>query len=275
MHADKNVTYNICITRKAARIGEILRNKEVTSMSVSSVSSTDWAALISQYASQRTNKTDTTTSSSQDLSSNLAGVTAINSDGDTLQLSEAALSAAEMFSKMDTDGDDSLSKSEFVAARPADVTEEMASTLYSSLDSDSSGAVTVTVTEYETVLANNAPSPPPPSATSTSSTTETYDEMDTNQDGIVSVTELAAAMGSTSSSSDMSASSSSDESETFDTLDTNQNGVVSAAELASASPDDVTEETARNLFNSLDSEGSGGLTQAEYTAMSNTSGTNT
>jgi len=242
-------------------------------MSVSSVSSTDWAALISQYASQRTNKTDTTTSSSQDFSSNLAGVTAINSDGDTVQLSEAALSAAEMFSKMDTDGDGSLSEAEFVAARPEDVTEEMASTLYSSLDSDSSGAVTET--EYETVLANNASPPPPPSATSTSNTTETYEEIDTNQDGIVSATELAAAMGSTSSSSNTSASSSSDESETFDTLDTNQNGVVSAAELASARPDDVTEEMARNLFNSLDSDGSGELTQAEYTAMSNTNGTNT
>jgi Ca2+-binding EF-hand superfamily protein len=58
---------------------------------------------------------------------------------------------------------------------------------------------------------------------------------------------------------------STEKSQTFSELDTNQDGVVSAEELA-ARPDDVTEEMAANLFKSLDTDGSGGLTATEYAA---------
>jgi len=43
--------------------------------------------------------------------------------------------------------------------------------------------------------------------------------------------------------------------------------------LAAARPEDVSEEMAVQLFQSFDSDGSGGLTEAEYTAaMGNTAG---
>jgi len=203
-------------------------------MSISSVGNTLSSLLVSAYGSSSLSSAKTSDDSSESSAKALTGVVATNSDGDTFQLSGATqstrLSASEMYSKMDTDGDGSVSEEEFVATRPEDVTEEMASKLYSSFDSDSSGSVTES--EFETAM-NSAPPPPPSAAT-----------------------------GSSDSST---------ESESFSELDTNQDGVVSAEELAAARPEDVTEEMAANLFKSLDTDGSGGLTEAEYTAaMGNT-----
>ena len=199
-------------------------------MSISSVSSSLASLLFNPYANSA-KSTTTTEDSAKSSKSSLTGVVATNSDGDTFQLSREAqsvrLSAAEMFSKMDANGDGALSEEEFSAARPSDVTAEMSANLYSSFDTDSSGSLTES--EYTTAT-NDMPPPPPPSAGA-----------------------------SNSGSSDSSSAS-------FDALDTNQDGTISAAELAAARPEDVTEEMAANLFKSFDADGSGGLTESEYTA---------
>ena len=169
--------------------------------------------------------------SSPVASNSLTGVVASNSDGDTFQLSDAGktamLSTSEMYDKMDADGDGAVTQEEFVAARPDDVTEEMAANLYNSFDTDTSGSLTES--EFETAM-NQAPPPPPPPGG-------------------------GGGMGS-----------STEDSQTFSELDTNQDGVVSAEELAAARPEDVSEEMAANLFKSLDTDGSGGLTETEYAA---------
>jgi Ca2+-binding EF-hand superfamily protein len=240
-------------------------------MSISSVNNTSSALLLSLYANSGTKSSKSSDSSAQSSTASLLGVAASNSDGDTFQISDEAkesmLSASEMFSKMDTDGDGALSESEFTAARPSDVTEEMAANLYSSFDSDSSGSLTSS--EFTTAM-NNMPPPPPISSSSSSSESDVstlFDALDTNGDGSVSKAELAAALSSTDTSgSGSTSSSSSDSSKSFDALDTNKDGVVSADELAAARPDDVTEEMAANLFKNLDQDGSGGLTKSEYTA---------
>ena len=199
-------------------------------MSISSVNSSLASLFLNPYANsaQSTKSTDDSAKSSK---SSLTGVVATNSDGDTFQLSSEAqsvrLSAAEMFSKMDANGDGALSEEEFSAARPSDVTAEMSANLYSNFDTDSSGSLTES--EYTTAT-NDMPPPPPPPA------------------------------GANSSGSSDSSSTS------FDALDTNQDGTISAEELAAARPEDVTEEMAANLFKSIDTDGSGGLTAAEYTA---------
>lgn len=116
-------------------------------MSISSIDSS-MLGLISQYYYPSSVST-TSSISSNNKSSNdtrLSGVAAVNTDGDTLQLSgtttPAILSTANIYSNMDTDGDGSVSESEFAALRPSDVTEEMASNLYSSFDTNSSGSLT-------------------------------------------------------------------------------------------------------------------------------------
>ena len=198
-------------------------------MSISSISNNLSSLLVSAYANSALTGAKTSDDSSEKTSKSLTGVVATNSDGDTFQLSEAAqsarLSVSEMYGKIDADGDGSVTQEEFVAARPENVTEEMAANLYNSFDSDASGSLTET--EFTTATSQTAPPPPPAAAGSSRSSTE---------------------------------------SESFSELDTNQDGIVSAEELAAARPENVTEEMAANLFNSFDTDGSGGLTKAKYVA---------
>ena len=200
-------------------------------MSISSVGSNLVSMLLNPYSN--VNSSRNAGNSSPGASNSLTGVVASNSDGDTFQLSDAGktamLSTSEMYDKMDADGDGAVTQEEFVAARPDDVTEEMAANLYNSFDTDTSGSLTES--EFETAM-NQAPPPPPPPPGG------------------------GGGMGS-----------STEDSQTFSELDTNQDGVVSAEELAAARPEDVSEEMAANLFKSLDTDGSGGLTETEYAAQ--------
>ena len=126
-------------------------------MSTSSIDNS-YFSILSQYSNpySNTNIKNNSSTSGNNNTSSVAGVSSINSDGDTFQLSglsnDTILSASEVYSRMDTDGDGSVSESEFVATRPADVTEGMAETLYSSLDTDSSGAVSES--EFETAMSS-------------------------------------------------------------------------------------------------------------------------
>ncbi len=124
-----------------------------------------------------------------------------------------------MLADLDTDGDGLISKAEFVAGRPSDVTEDQAGTLFDSFDSESAGSLSVdSLTEAMSAQqSDRADGPPPPSA-----------------------------------DDDQSASLLSD-------LDTNGDGLVSLEEFMAGKPDDVTESQASQLFALLDSSGTGSL----------------
>ena len=82
------------------------------------------------------------TDSSGTLSESEFAVMANNnaSSGSAGSISSDTLISA-LYDNLDTDGDGTISQAEFLAARPDDVSEEMATQLYSSLDTDSSGAL--------------------------------------------------------------------------------------------------------------------------------------
>ncbi|MDK4724681.1 EF-hand domain-containing protein [Rhizobium phaseoli] len=128
---------------------------------------------------------------------------------------------SSMLSDLDTDGDGLISKAEFVAGRPSDVTEDQAGTLFDSFDSEGAGSLSVDVlTEAMSAQQSDradGPPPPPPSA-----------------------------------DDDQSASLLSD-------LDTDGDGLVSLEEFMAGKPDDVTESQASQLFALLDSSGTGSL----------------
>lgn len=197
-------------------------------MGISSINGADLSVLMKQYASSKASQSASIAGMTDSIgysrsSGSLANLVSTNSDGDTVQLSPEALSAAEMFSKMDTDSDGALSQAEFVAARPSDVTEEMATNLYNSFDTDSTGSLSES--EYTTAM-NNAPPPPPPGAADTGSSTDSqsFSALDTNKDGVVSMDELLAARPD-DVSEEMA-------SQLFNSLDSDQSGNLSAAELA-------------------------------------------
>ncbi len=132
---------------------------------------------------------------------------------------------ADMVSSMDADGDGAITQEEFISARPSDVTEEMAESLWSQFDTEDAGSLTTE--ELETAMASSAPPPPPPP-----------------------------------SGGGMAGSSEEEDEETssfVSSLDTDGDGYVSQAEFLAARPDDVTEEMAENLWSQFDTEGTGSL----------------
>ena len=107
-------------------------------------------------------------------------------------------SASEMFSKMDANGDGSVSKDEFLAARPANVSEQQALALFNSIDTQGSGSISLAqFTDHlqaEDAGNQSANAAPPPVGGGDSAQAKTYDPLDTNKDGHVSLQELLAGL---------------------------------------------------------------------------------
>ncbi|HEY4135519.1 MAG TPA: hypothetical protein VGO34_09910 [Alphaproteobacteria bacterium] len=99
--------------------------------------------------------------------------------------------AAETFAKMDANGDGSVSKGEFLAALPDGVSEDQASSLYDSIETGSSGSVTLSQLDKSVPHGGGGGGMKAPSSSSGADST-TYDPLDTNQDGVVSLEELMA-----------------------------------------------------------------------------------
>ncbi|MBR9778373.1 MAG: hypothetical protein GYB52_03420 [Rhodospirillales bacterium] len=118
---------------------------------------------------------------------------------------DGGFDAQQLFDDLDTDDDGSLTKDEFLAGKPDDVSDEMAENLWSMMAG--SDAESISQDDYLTSMA------PPPGATTA---TATADE-------------------STGSSSDGDSAATSD-TESYDPLDTNEDGIVSLAEIMAASP---------------------------------------
>lgn len=85
----------------------------------------------------------------------------------------------DKFSKMDTDADGKLTEAEFVAARPEDVSEEDAASLFASFDEEGTGSIT----EAQLAEAREDMGPPPlPMMMETGSTDEDGSETMSIQD---------------------------------------------------------------------------------------------
>lgn len=67
---------------------------------------------------------------------------------------------SKMFDDADEDGDGTVTREEFIAARPDDVSEEMAGSLFDKLDSESAGSLTKD--EFVTAMEANKPDGPGP-----------------------------------------------------------------------------------------------------------------
>ncbi|MGO6969595.1 EF-hand domain-containing protein [Rhizobium leguminosarum] len=128
---------------------------------------------------------------------------------------------ASLLSDLDTDGDGSISKDEFVAGRPSDVTEDQAGTLFDSFDSEGAGSLSVdALTEAmsaEQSQRSEGPPPPPPAEDDQSQSL--LSDLDTNGDGLVTLDEFMAGKPE-----DVTASQAS---QLFSLLDTSDTGSLS------------------------------------------------
>ncbi|MCY1664084.1 EF-hand domain-containing protein [Rhizobium sp. SL86] len=137
-------------------------------------------------------------------------------------------SGQDRLAELDADGDGVLSETEFLAGKPDDVTDDMASNLFGELDADGDGAISAEELAQSEPSAKRAGGPPPPP--------QDVAEDETDE-------------------------------ETVDPLDTDGDGQVSEAEFLAGRPDDVTEEMATNLFSNLDTDGDGIISADELAAM--------
>ena len=146
----------------------------------------------------------------------------------------SSFDAQRIFSDMDSDGDGTLTKDEFMAARPDDVSEDMSENLWNVM----AGSDAESISE-EDYLASMAP----PSG----SVTANDDDTETMADSMING--MFAAMG---------------EDSTFDPLDTNEDGTVSLSEIMAAAPQDPTPSQSSLPDNSSEAESeTGNIEQAE------------
>ena len=109
-------------------------------------------------------------------------------------------SSDEIFAKLDSNGDGSLSEAEFVEGRPNFASEEQATAKFAELDTDESGTLTQAEAEAGATSqsaqagAGAPPPPPPPPSGGGASLSELFDELDTDESGVVELDELMAGL---------------------------------------------------------------------------------
>ena len=118
-----------------------------------------------------------------------------------------APSASEQFSAMDSDGDSLVSAAEFLAAKPDNMSEDQALALFNGIDDEGTGSITLEQFEASMTPAAGTPQPAATGAPAAgggggNSAEETYDPLDTNEDGVVDLQELMASVGSSSEEAD-------------------------------------------------------------------------
>jgi Ca2+-binding EF-hand superfamily protein len=179
--------------------------------------------------------------------------------------------------RVDANSDGSVSKDEFVANRPQDVSEDQAKELWSKLDTTSAGSLATS--EFVSAMATVGPPPGPPpeglgdqDGTSASSSSEGASSPSTSSSIAAATSELLqallAALENYTSTLVQDDSTSSDAvqglSDLFGKIDTDRNGSVSQAEFVSNRPQGVSEDQAKAMWSELDTSASGSLTEEQF-----------
>lgn len=153
-----------------------------------------------------------------------------------------------MFSKIDANSDGAVTKEEFIAARPKNVSETKASELFAKIDTQNSGSINQDQFKNEMELIK-----PDKSVHSSSNMLASA--------ALNAIMQLVQQNNSSDSAS-------SKQDEMFTKIDANSDGNVSKDEFVNARPHEVTQEMAERLWGKLDTENKGSLSKEEFqTAM--------
>jgi Ca2+-binding EF-hand superfamily protein len=145
---------------------------------------------------------------------------------------------AQMFKKLDTNGDGKIDAAELQAGAPKDGKSKDAATIMKEVDTSGDGSIDSTendafLTKMEAQGNPGVPPPGPkpsggpqgrPADSSSQDVSAIFDKLDTNKDGVVSLQELMAATGDDGTTSDLN--------DLFTSIDSNSDGSVTKDELS-------------------------------------------
>jgi len=146
----------------------------------------------------------------------------------------------QMFEDLDSDADGTVTRDEFVAGRPDEVSEDQAGAFYDKIAS-AAGADSATGLSQDQLasgLQAMGPPPPPPS----DSSTETSSSDDQLLEQLLAMLQQSSASGS---------SGAPDPAEMFADLDSDGDGTVTKSEFTAGRPDDVSEEQAEAFYDEI------------------------
>ena len=168
----------------------------------------------------------------------------------------ALFTRPSMFSRIDSDEDGKVTKDEFVAARPADVSETKAADLYAKIDTEGSNALTED--QLKAGMEANRPARELPGRSGGSLAENVLSALlnlvqqmrdDGNSEGETKTAEA----GGRPSPADM-----------FAKMDADSDGTVTKAEFIAARPSNATEDKAAAFYDSIDTAGTGSITLAQF-----------
>lgn len=197
-NSDKAITKEEFVAAKPKQVSQTKASELFDKLDTNKTGSIDEAQFNEGMEKNRLEKTQ---SSENLLSSSVLGaLLQIAQQSDLGQSTQKD----DMFAQMDIDGNGAVSKEEFIAARPDDVSEEQASNLFAKLDKSNTGSITQTQLEDGmSAKGKGGPPPaggPPPSggakngSSSEEDSSQSYDKLDTNKDGKISASELLAGL---------------------------------------------------------------------------------
>lgn len=173
----------------------------------------------------------------------------------------------DVFGKLDTSGDGSVSKAEFVANRPQNISEDQATQMWSLLDTSGSGSLTQS--QFVSAMVSQGPPPGPPGGAYSipgsiglGSSAETNEQM---QAILTAMQQYVTATEQTSSSfGNASDAAGQGFSDLFSKIDINGDGPVSKDEFVSARPTGVTEDQSMETWSKIDTSGNGSLNESQF-----------
>jgi Ca2+-binding EF-hand superfamily protein len=171
--------------------------------------------------------------------------------------------AAKMLEDLDSDGDGTVTRSEFVAGRPKDVSEDQAGAFFDKIASAAGADSSSGLGQDQLASGLDAlgPPPPPPPGGDSSSTSDSTDSTDTENQLLQQLLALLQ-QSQTSAGTSQGAP---DSSKMFEDLDSDGDGTVTRAEFVAGRPKDVSEDQAGSFYDRIASaagtESSSGLNQ--------------
>lgn len=180
-------------------------------------------------------------------------------------------SAKDLAGEIDTNGDGSISATEFVSNRPKDVSQDQAEALWKRLDA--SGVGSLAQSEFISAMeSQKSPKEPPSSVditfdTAESSASPADDSAATDnlmKALMAALEQYATATGKNFSTTEDNGPSLSD---LFSKINTNGDGSISKDEFISNRPEEMSEDQATQMWAQLDTENNGSLTEEQFSSM--------